>query len=91
MEVQDRKIEDLENHNRAMTVPAIDTSSESTITESSVQSSISNIDLQFTKMKAAMHKMAETILSQATSVASLTKQLAKMAVEVAGQKAVGAA
>ena len=65
-----------------MTIPVTNTAVASTITEnsgrsSSIQSSSSKLDLQFAKMKAVMQKMNETVFSQATSVAALTKHVAK--------------
>ena len=76
-EMQDRRIEELENHDHTMKVPATDTAAASTITENSGWIRSSKLDLQFAKMKAAIQKMADTVLSQATSVDSLTNHVAK--------------
>ena len=61
-EIQDIILDEMENHDRTMTIPATDTAVASTVTENSVWSSSSNLDPQFADMKAAMQKIDETVL-----------------------------
>ena len=72
LSIQDRKIKELENHSRTVSIPPTDTSAASTISGISSQSSGSRVD----EMKAAMQKMSETVSSQETLVAYFTKHIA---------------
>ena len=81
-EIQDRRIEEMDNHNHTMKIPVTNTAAASTIIESSdrrssSRSNSSKLDLHFSDMKAAIQKMAKTVSSQETSVAALTKHVAK--------------
>ena len=71
-EIQDKKIAELENHGHTVSIPLTDTAETSALSGSSIQSSGSMVNVQLAEMKAAMQKMAETVSSQATSVAALT-------------------
>ena len=75
-EIQDRKIAELENHGRTVSITPTDTTAASTLSGSSSQSSGRTVDFQLAEMKAAMQKMAETVSSQATLVAALTQHIA---------------
>ena len=59
-----------------MSIPPTNTAAESTLSGSSSRSSGSTVDVQLAEMKSAMQKMAETVSSQATSVAALTRHIA---------------
>ena len=76
MAIQDRKIAELENHGRTVSITPTDTTAASTLSGSSSQSSGRTVDFQLAEMKAAMQKMAETVSSQATLVAALTQNIA---------------
>ena len=53
-EIQDRNIEELENHGCTVSIPPTDTAAASTISGSSGRSSGSRVDFQLAEMKAAM-------------------------------------
>ena len=74
-EIQKRRIKELENYNRAMTIPVTKIAAASTITENSSRSSSNKLNLQFFEMKTAMQKMCETVSSQETLVADLIKRI----------------
>ena len=74
--IQDRKIAEVENHGRTVSITSTNTSASSTLSGSSSRSSSSTVDIQLADIKAEMQKMAETVSSQATSVAALTRHIA---------------
>ena len=63
-------------YGRTVSITPTDTTAASTLSGSSIQSSGRTVDFQLAEMKAAMQKMAETVSSQATSVAALTRHIA---------------
>ena len=75
-EIQDRKIAELENHGRTVSIPPTDTAAEITLSGRNSLISGSTVDVNLAEIKADMHKMAETVSSQETSVASLTRHIA---------------
>ena len=74
--IQDRKIAELENHSRTVSIPPTDTSAASTLLGNSIRSSSSTVDVQLAEMKYSMQKMAKTVSSQATLVADITQHIA---------------
>ena len=52
--IQDRKIAELENHSRTVSIPPTDTAAASTLTGSISRSSGSTVDVQLAEMKYAM-------------------------------------
>ena len=73
--IQDRKIAELENHGRAVSIPPTDTAAASTLLGGIIRSRGSKVNIQLMEIKAAMQKIAETVSSQATLVAALTQQI----------------
>ena len=74
--IQDRKFAELKNHGRTVSINPTDTAAVSTLLGRSRRSSGSTVDIQLVEIKAAIQKMAETVSSQATSVAALTQNIA---------------
>ena len=74
--VQDRKIAELENHGRTVSITLTDTAEASTLLGSSSRSSGITVDIHIVEIKSAMQKMAEMVSSQATLVAALTRHIA---------------
>ena len=73
--IQDRKITEIENHGRTVSITPTDTSATSNLSGSSSRSSGSTVNVQLADMKATMQKMAETVSSQATLVAALIRHI----------------
>ena len=61
--IQDRKIEELENHSHTVSIPPIDTAAASNLLGRSRWSSGSRVAVQLADMQAAMQKMADTVSS----------------------------
>ena len=74
--IQDRKIAELENHGRTVSIPPTGTAAASTLSGRSSRSSSITVYVQLAEMKAAMQKMAETVSSQATLAVDLTRHIA---------------
>ena len=74
--VQDRKMAELENHGRTVSITLTDTAEASTLLGSSSRSSGITVDIHIVEIKSAMQKMAEMVSSQATLVAALTRHIA---------------
>ena len=67
---------ELENHGHTISISPTDTAVESTLSGSISRSSGSTFDIQLVEIKSAIQKMADTVSSQATSVAALTRHIA---------------
>ena len=75
LEIQDRKIEELEDHGCTMSINPTNTAAEITLSGSSIRSSGSRVNVQLAEMKPVTQKMAQTVSPQATSVAALTRHI----------------
>ena len=74
--IQDKTIAELENHGCNVSIHPTDTAAASKQSGISSRNSGSTVDIQIAEIKAAMQKMAETVSSQATSVAAITQHIA---------------
>ena len=74
--VQDRKMAELENHGRTVSITLTNTAEASTLLGRSSQSSGITVDIHIVEIKSAMQKMTEMVSSQATLVAALTRHIA---------------
>ena len=84
-EIQDIKIVEIENRGRTVSIPPTNTAVSITLSGSSSWSSGIMVDVQIAEMKAAMQKFSETVSSQATSVAALTRHISNNGVKGGGR------